>query len=479
MSVLSSTMMISLFSLGAIAQTRSPGDDKIEVVKDYKNFDFKKQHEEYLKDQMTVKIDNTYVYNPYKVHEKFYLSQIKKEDFKDVESEDNVGRIVANIEEEKKDTDPEKKSEVKITKLNIETLTPEVKLEKNISQEEIDAINAKNLEKANEELNKSEEVVIEHKSEEVVIENKTEEVVVENKTEEAKIEDNTLSEIKDKSEEKLQDAEQLKEQAELTIVDKQDVIEAVELVEEEVAKLEDEVEKEEDSAEVKKIKEELEETKKLLAETKEALKETKKSNTIVKSKNLNLEKAYCKQQDQISTLTSQMKDFQTNIYAPIQSQMDMMMQMMMMNQFANQGFRLDPGYSSFNSQNNFGMDYGMKMFGLTELFKTGSMGGMTNNYYNVGGNFYGGAYTNSTTNPMTSAYGDFSQMYGQQNPMMQYGAYNMPYAYDFGGVNDTTNRSNFNQMDYQNFNRGPAQYYQGAPYMNTNQYAPTAGFNFI
>jgi len=122
------------------------------------------------------------------------------------------------------------------------------------------------------------------------------------------------------------------------------------------------------------------------------------------------------------------------------------------------------------------MDYGLKMYGLTELFKTGSLGGITNNTYNVGGSFYGGNYDahTSTHNSPMGQNDPYSYMNMNANDLRNR-QMNTPFQYDFNGVMDSPSRYNgsFNYMDAQNMGLTGIPGYSGFPQQQIIPYMPT------
>lgn len=444
MAVLSTTTVLGMLATSAFAQNREPGDHRIYPVLDDK-----------ILDAMTVKQDNTYVAKTYYKPELLNLGPFEKPMELDPEllnslgiepiekSEVKIARTIAN------ENDPEKDKKKEEDKKEVEeVLIDEAAIKEgvlvgtdgtiNVDSILLDAANGKDTTVVIKEDVKKEE---EKKEETEELSKKVEEVKEDT--------ENVTALLYDDNPDKHQINDGLSD-IEKTILELENEIKDVE-----------EVEKNETNTatvnpELEKLKKELKETKKLLAEAKKSLEEQQEDNRIVRSHNKNLEKAYCEQKDQISELSEKVENFTNSITGPINAQMNAFMQAMMMNQLASGGIRVNPGYGVFNSQNNWGMDYGLKMLGLTELFNTNAMGGITNNYYNVGGNYYGGnydasksTYTGGMNNP-AGAYDYFSNP-NMMNNMMRNQMINTPYQYDFNSVMDSTRyNGNYSYMNGQN-----------------------------
>lgn len=445
LAVLSTTAVLSM---GAFAQDRSPGDHKIFPV-----------YDDALIEAMTIKQDNTYVAPRYIKPE--LLMPFTKEIEVDDELLNSLGinevdektpnRTIANTDPEKEKKETEKSKEVVIEKTDTDgkNLLDE---EGNIKIEDLpkDLADSILLDNANGE--KTKLVIKTDEKKEVVVEEKKEEIKEEVVAKEKK------EEIKEEVEEVKKDAENIKDLADSDNPNKDEIKDGITDAEKTVKDLDKTVEDKskdattaEEKDEVKKLQEQLAETKKLLEEAKELLAEEQKENKIVRSRGQDLENAYCEQKGQITDLTKKVDALASDIAGPIQQQMNSFMQAMMMNNYLN-GIRVNPGYGTLNSQNNWGMDYGLKMLGLTEMFKIQGMGGITNNYYSVGGDYYGGNYDASNRN-YTGANGALP-ITGQNNfnNMLYNQSLNMPFGYDFNSVYDATRyNGSYTMMNPQNF----------------------------
>lgn len=558
MAVLSTTTMLSAFSVSALAQYRGPTTDKIEL---YNSSEINQKIREEIMQKMIIEPDNTRVAMP--DYEKYYkFLMLKNNDVKlDEQALRELGITpIEETENERKIANEEKPEEAKEEK--VEIITNNDQLESQYRELSLVAASTG----LNSDSNKKEEVkeeVKEEKSEEVVVETKEEikdekleEVIVEVKEEkseelievkeEKQPENKMLTELEKNLAEFKVKAQALLESSKVEGLDKEKIAELLIQIE---AALQD---AQDYSADVGQLNKDLENEKMvidLLAQAEELLQSARESlgkqlialdeannkeevivndeteevseevteeskeevevakeddldkrvNKIIQEKYTNLENAYCEQKDQISSMTKQFSELSDYVKGSLQ-------QLYMAQAFANPNnpflnpYYLNPGYTgnnnTFGPNNSFGLDYGYEMYKLNNLFRGDSVGGVTNNYYNVGGNYYGGNYTNtaSSMNPYTGMpmYNQFGGGYGNgfgggYDMYNQY--YNNPFSFDFKGVTDGYR---YGQLEYHNggFNgqgfvapvnpylRGPAQ-----QNMNTNDpfsYQPnygTSGFD--
>lgn len=225
----------------------------------------------------------------------------------------------------------------------------------------------------------------------------------------------------------------------------------IEETEEEVAELEEEVAKDPASED---LNSDLAQAKADLAAATAALNKKDAEIEALKAQKVSLEKAYCDQQDSLSDLTTRVEEFENTAWGALTERFDTLSQLLMMNMLGSQGPQLEfeQGMTHQNPRYaHYGLQNGINMLSLSDLFNARSLGGV--NIYNVGGNFYGGAYNH---NPVTGDYynGAYSynpaatspmNMAAQQNvnfPMMNRGL-NFPsmandFSYNFmNGVADS------------------------------------------